>query len=96
MLLLHAGGGYRIGKKKIETKYRWETLYFILLLLLVGVNHHRPILHMSKRMVHLYSTDERINPFAIFYMINPSLCVNKVFREQAEKFLKDRFHGKTM
>ena len=51
---------------------------------------------MSKIMVHLFSTDERINPFAIGYMINPSFHVHKVFREQVEKFFKDTFNEKTM
>ena len=51
---------------------------------------------MSKIMVHIYLTDERINPFTIGYIINPSLHVNKVFREQFETFLNATFHEKTM
>ena len=47
-------------------------------------------------MVHLYYLDDSINLFAIGYMINPSLQVNNVFREQVEKFLNDTFHKKTM
>ena len=54
---------------------------------LVGVNHCQPILYMSKIMVYYYSTDETINPFAIGYMINPSLNCNKVFIVQVEKCL---------
>ena len=79
------GGNDIIGriKWKIETQYIWETLNLILLMTLVGVNYYQPILHMSKIMVHLYSTYERINPFTIGYMINPSLHINKVFWEQA-------------
>ena len=50
-------------KKKIETKYRWETLDVIPLFQFVGVNHCQPILHMSKIMVQIYSTDERVNKF---------------------------------
>ena len=46
-------------------------------------------------MVHCYSADESINPFAIGYMINPSLNCNKVFTEQAEKFSSVSFHKKT-
>ena len=42
-------------------------------------------------MVHLHSAYERINQFAIGYMINPSLHVNKVFREQVEKLLNATF-----
>ena len=52
----------RIGKKnkKIETKYGWETLDVIPLFPLEGVNHRQTILHMYKRMVHLYATYEKI------------------------------------
>ena len=46
---------------------------------LVGVNHNEPILNMSKRMVHFYTTDETINQFTIGYMINPSLKSNNIF-----------------
>ena len=63
---------------------------------LVGVDYHQPILHMSIWMVICYSTDESINPFAIGYMINPSLNCNKVFRVQVEKFLSISFHKKAM
>ena len=51
---------------------------------LVGVNHRKPILHMSKIMVHCYSTDETINQFVIGYIVSPSLNCNKVFRVQVE------------
>ena len=51
---------------------------------LVGVNCCQPILFMSKRMVHCYSTDEIINKFAIGHMINASLNCDKIFREQVE------------
>ena len=62
----------RIGKKiKKETKYIWETLHVIPLLPLIGANHRQPLLYTSKRMVHLYSTNERTNQFSIGYIINP-------------------------
>ena len=51
---------------------------------------------MSKRMVHLYEIGEKINKFAIGYMITPSIHVNKVFIEQFEKLLKAIFHEKKM
>ena len=66
--------------KKLPGKDKWETLDVILLMPLVGVNNCQPILHMSKIMVHCYSTDETINQFVIGYIINPSLNCNKVFR----------------
>ena len=67
-------------KKKIETKYRWETLDVIPLFPLVGVNNHQPILQLYKRMVHIYSIDDSIDQFVIGYMINPTLRVTKLFK----------------
>ena len=49
------------------------------------VNHHLPILHMSKRMVHIYTTDKTINQFEFGYMINPSLKFNNALITQVEK-----------
>ena len=51
------------------------------LLPLVGVNHNQPIIQISKWMVYIYATYEQINLFSIGYIINPSLHINKVFRE---------------
>ena len=62
----------------------------------VGVNNCQPILHISKIMIHCYSTDESMNQFSIGYMINHSLNCNKVFREQVEKLLSVLFNEKTM
>ena len=50
-------------KRKNPGKYKWETLSTIQLIPLVGVNLRQHILHMSKIMVHYYSTDETINQF---------------------------------
>ena len=76
------GGNDIIGEKnKNPVKDKWETLNFIPLMPLVGVNYRQPILHMSTIMVHCYYTDESINQFEIGYMINPSLNCNKLFRE---------------
>ena len=63
---------------------------------LVGVIHRQPILHMNKRMVNFYSTDESINQFVIGYMINPSINCSKVFIQQVEKYLSVSFHEKKM
>ena len=51
---------------------------------------------MPKRMVHIYSIDDSINQFSIGYMINPSIHVNKVLREQVEKVLSATFNENTM
>ena len=54
---------------------------------MVGVNHRVPILHLSKIIVHMYTTEKNIHQFTTGYMINPSLHINRVFREQAQKYL---------
>ena len=85
VLLLHAGGNDRIRKKekkRIETKYIWETNDFIPLFPLVGINYFQPIIQMPKIMVYIFTRYEQINQFTIGYMINPSLHINKMFREQ--------------
>ena len=54
---------------------------------ILGVNSHLPILHMSKRMVHIYTTGKTIDKFVIGHMINPSLKFNNAFRTQVENFM---------
>ena len=51
---------------------------------------------MSKIIVYPYTTYKQINQFSIGYMINPSLHVNRVFREKIEKSLRATFHENTM
>ena len=50
---------------------------------------------MSKIMVHIYSTENTIHQFAIGYMINPSLHINRVFIEQVQKCLGCTFSIET-
>ena len=57
----------------------------ITLMPIVGVNRRLPILHLSKIMVHMYTTGKNIHQFLIGYMINPSLNFNKIFKTQVEK-----------
>ena len=77
----------RIGKRKEKNlaKDKWELPAVIPLVPILGVNHSLPILHMSKIMVHIYSTEKTIHQFAIGYMINPSLHINNTFRTLVEK-----------
>ena len=63
---------------------------------IVGVNHRLPILHTSKRMVHIYSTENNAHKFVIGNMIDPSLHINNVFRTQVQKCLGCSFSIKTM
>ena len=51
---------------------------------------------MSKIMVHIYTKEKTIHQFAIGYMINPSLHINRVFREQVQKCPGWNFPMKTM
>ena len=67
------GKNDRIGKRKNLAKYKWEIPSVITLMPIVGVNHRLPILHLFKRMVHIYTTDKTIHQFAIGYIINPSI-----------------------
>ena len=69
----------KIGRNKIPRKDRWENWCYPLFPLL-EVNHFQPILHMSKILVYIYTTDECIIKFTIGYMLNPIFHVNKVFR----------------
>ena len=46
---------------------------------------------MAKRFIWIEETGDCINEFDIRYMINPSLYVNKSFRDQAEKFMNTTF-----
>ena len=42
---------------------------------------------MSRIMLHCYTTGKTINEFSIGYIINPSLHINRIFREQVVKCL---------
>ena len=61
------------GNKNIPGKYKWKTLNVISLMTFTEVDHSQPILHMSKIMVHCYSTDVSINQFTIHYNITTFL-----------------------
>ena len=52
---------------------------------IVGVNHSLPILHMSKRMVHIYITEKTIHQFGIGYIINPSLHINRYSEKNVKR-----------
>ena len=72
---LYGGKHSRIGKKN-PAKDKWEVPTVIPLIPIVGVYHRLPKLHMSKRMVHIYTTDKTVHQFDIGYMINPSIFIN--------------------
>ena len=63
---------------------------------ILGDDHCLPILHMSKRMVQIYTKDETIHQISIVYMNNHSLKFNNAFRAQVEKCLVGYFSFRTM
>ena len=73
--------------KKNPGKYEWELPAVISLMPIVGFSHVLPILHISKIMVNIYTTNNTIHQFAIGYMIKPSLHRNKMFKTHVEKCL---------
>ena len=62
---------------------------------LLGANHRLPLLHMAKIFIHLPEKNERINEFAIGYMINPILHANKAFKDKVLKCMNNRFGNVT-
>ena len=51
---------------------------------------------MSKTNVHMNSAETIINPFAIGFMVNPTLYFNKAFRYEVEKCSKETFYSRSM
>ena len=49
-----------------------------------------------QKIYFINTAKERMNQFAIGYMTNPTLHVNKVFRDQVEKCLNETFYQITM
>ena len=58
---------------------------------LLGAHHCLPLFYMTKGFIWIEETKEHINVFSIGYMINPTLNINKAFREQVNKFMKNKF-----
>ena len=83
-------------KEKIPSKHKWELSAVIPLIPIVGVNHRLPILHISNRMIYIYSTEKTVHQFSIGYMINPSIHINKIFKTKIEKLLGCYFFIETM
>ena len=59
------------------------------MLSLLGGNHRLPLFHMAKRFIWFHKTKQRLNEFTTGYMVNPNLNINKSFREQVDKFMKN-------
>ena len=54
---------------------------------LLGDYHRLTLLHMDTCFLWLEETKEHINYFSIGYMINPTLNINKSFKEQVIKYI---------
>ena len=82
-----------VGKnKKIKNKEDiWNYCHHVPMLPLLGDNHRLPLFHMAKKTIWLEEAGKFINEFEIGYMINPSLHVNKSFRDQVGKFINTTF-----
>ena len=51
---------------------------------------------MLKKVIYIHIKEKRVNQFAIRYMTNPTLHVNKVIIEKFEKCLRKTLHKSTM
>ena len=71
-----------IYNNKVPAKYKWEIPDIIPLMPIVGVNHRLPLSHLSKIMVHIYTTGKTIEQFTIGYIVNPSIKFDNVFITQ--------------
>ena len=74
--------------KKNQTQDKWNHLNLMHIQYLLGTNHRLPLSHMDERYIWLKETLERINEFSIGYMINPTLSIDKSFKEQVTEFMK--------
>ena len=57
----------------------------------MGANSGLPLLHIDKFFLYIHEINERINEFAIGYIINPTLNVNKSFKDKVEKCMNNMF-----
>ena len=71
---------------KTPSKHNSEYCDVILLLPLVGVNNYLTLLHMSKTFVYMNSIENYMNQFAIGFMVNPKLHVDKAFKYQVKSY----------
>ena len=85
--------GYQ--NKTIQTQDKWNNLNPMNIQYLLGTNHRLPLSHMVKSYIWIEETNECINEFSIGYMINPTLSINKYFKEQVTKFMKNTFDAMT-
>ena len=85
-----------IGNKNEKFKRdKWNYFHHFLIFPLLGANHRLLLLHMDKSFIRLEETSDRINNFEIEYMINPTLRVNKEFKEQVINCMNNTFGALT-
>ena len=72
-------------KIKIPVKDKWKTPAIVPLMQIVAVNNSKHLIHITKLMVHCYTTNKTVIQFTIGYMINPQPKFNNVFITNVEK-----------
>ena len=84
-------------KKRREKKTNIDGIFVNLLsiLPLLGADHRLPILYTAKILLWINKTSDHINESVIGYMINPTLHVDKYFKEQVEKCMNNTFGSLT-
>ena len=58
---------------------------------LLGAYHHQLLSHTANVYIWLEERKERIIEFSIGYMINPTLNINKAFKEKVAQCMKNTF-----
>ena len=64
------------------------------MLSLLGLNHRLLLFNMAKRFIWM-NEKKLIKELKIVYMININFNINKVFREQVDRYMKTKFGSST-
>ena len=82
-----------VGKenKTINNRDRQDYYHHMPMLPLLGANHRLMLLYVAKCFIWIEETGGHVYQFDIGYMINPSLYLNKTFKEQVEKCMNTIF-----
>ena len=62
---------------------------------MLGTNCRLPLSHMDKSCIWLEETNKLVNELSIGYMVNPSLSINKAFKDQVKICMKTTFSTMT-
>ena len=70
--------------KIIETKDKCNQINVLNMKSMLVANFRMPFLHMSKSYIWIEETNQRINKLSIGYMTNPTLYMNRAFKDQVK------------